>query len=124
MKGSGHEMSRRIFQRLWLAPLLLCVASGAWAQTSARMPCESILQYKQFDFWIGEWEVTAEGRKVGDSSIQRIVNGCVIYENYEQPDGYLGKSFNFFDANLGKWRQTWVDAGGNMSEFAGEYKDG
>ncbi|HEY9429857.1 MAG TPA: MBL fold metallo-hydrolase [Blastocatellia bacterium] len=117
-------MSRLIFQRLWLAPLLLCTASGAWAQTSARMPCETLPQYKQFDFWIGEWEVTAEGRKVADSSIQRIVNGCVIYENYTQPDGYLGKSFNFFDAHLGKWRQTWVDAGGNTSEFTGEYKDG
>jgi L-ascorbate metabolism protein UlaG (beta-lactamase superfamily) len=116
-------MSRHIFQRLWLAPLLLW-AAGAWAQTATRTPCESIPQYKQFDFWIGEWDVTAEGRKVADSSIQRIVGGCVIYENYEQPDGYLGKSFNFFDAHLGKWRQTWVDAGGNMSEFAGEYKDG
>jgi len=64
-------MSRCIFQRLWLAPLLLC-AAGAWAQTATRTPCESIPQYKQFDFWIGEWDVTAEGRKVGDSSIQRF----------------------------------------------------
>jgi len=70
------------------------------AQTATRTQCESIPQYKQFDFWVGEWEVTAEGRKVADSSIQRIVNGCVIYENYMQPDGYLGKSFNFFDSHL------------------------
>ncbi|HXG66643.1 MAG TPA: hypothetical protein VNO70_16200 [Blastocatellia bacterium] len=86
-------------------------------------PCKSLPQYKQFDFWVGEWDVTAQGQKVGASSIQRIVDDCIIYENYSQ-GGYSGKSFNFFDAHLGKWRQTWVDSAGNMSEFIGEYRDG
>ena len=61
--------------------------------------------------------------KVAESSIQRIIGGCVIYENYSQAGGYIGKSFNFYDSNLKKWRQTWVDATGNVSEFVGEFKD-
>jgi hypothetical protein len=109
----------------WLLLLVLSLQSQPASPAPLQAgPCASQPQYKQFDFWVGEWEVTSEGRKVGDSSIQRIVGGCIIYENYAQPDGYLGKSFNFFDAHLGKWRQTWVDAVGNMSEFVGEYKDG
>lgn len=87
-------------------------------------PCGNQIEYKQFDFWVGEWVVTSEGQQVATSSIQRIVNSCIIFENYLQADGYLGKSFNFFDAHLRKWRQTWVDARGFVSEFAGEYKDG
>ena len=35
-----------------------------------------------------------------------------------------GKSLNFYDASLHKWRQTWADSSGGVSEFAGEYKDG
>lgn len=66
----------------------------------------------------------SQGTKVAESSIQRIVGGCVIYENYSQADGYSGKSFNFYDSNLKKWRQTWVDVAGNVSEFAGEFKEG
>lgn len=87
-------------------------------------PCANQTEYKQFDFWVGEWIVTSEGQQVATSSIQRIVNSCIIFENYSQADGYLGKSFNFFDAHLHKWRQTWVDGTGFISEFAGEFKDG
>ena len=87
-------------------------------------PCANQTEYKQFDFWVGEWVVTSEGQQVATSSIQRIVNSCIIFENYSQADGYLGKSFNFFDAHLHKWRQTWVDGTGFVSEFAGEFKDG
>lgn len=87
-------------------------------------PCKFEHEYKQFDFWVGEWRVTAEGQKVATSSIQRIVDSCIILENYSQADGFVGKSFNFYDASLHKWRQTWVDGGARASEFVGEYKDG
>jgi tetratricopeptide (TPR) repeat protein len=87
-------------------------------------PCTSQPEYKQFDFWVGEWVVTSEGQQVATSSIQRIVNGCIIFENYAQSDGFTGKSFNFFDATLKKWRQTWVDGTARVSEFAGMFKDG
>ncbi|MBV9960375.1 MAG: tetratricopeptide repeat protein [Acidobacteria bacterium] len=87
-------------------------------------PCASQMEYQQFDFWVGEWVVTSEGQTVATSSIQRIVKSCIIFENYQQADGYLGKSFNFYDAHLHRWRQTWVDVRGFVSEFSGEFKDG
>ena len=91
----------------------------------AAAPCEAQPEHRQFDYWIGEWNVTTKDMKVAESSIQRIIGGCVIYENYSQTGGgYIGKSFNFYDSNLKKWRQTWVDATGNVSEFVGEFKDG
>lgn len=90
--------------------------------TSEVNPCEQT-ENRQFDFWVGEWDVTSGGRKIAESSIQLIIGSCVIYENYSDPSGYTGKSFNFYDATLKKWRQTWVDNGGNVSEFSGEYRD-
>ncbi len=87
-------------------------------------PCLTDAQHKQFDFWVGEWDVTASGQTIATSSIQRIIDSCVIFENYTQANGYNGKSLNFYDAVLGKWRQTWVDGTGTVGEFVGEYKDG
>ena len=86
-------------------------------------PCPVKPEYKQFDFWVGEWDVTDQGRKIATSSIQRIVGDCIIFENYFQLDDYTGKSFSFYDATLGKWRQTWVDSSGNVGEFLGEFKE-
>jgi len=119
----------------WACLLLLAgfAASPALAQTQVTQPpaaaaprispCPAKAEYKQFDFWTGEWDVTEKEEKIAVSRIERIVNSCIIFENYTQGDGYTGKSFNFYDATLGKWRQTWVDGFGNVSEFVGEYKD-
>jgi hypothetical protein len=86
-------------------------------------PCVFNQEHRQFDFWVGEWDVMNKDKKIATSSIQRIVSDCIIFENYSQQDGYTGKSFNFYDAALGKWRQTWVDRMGSVSEFVGEVKD-
>jgi hypothetical protein len=90
---------------------------------NAASPCASRPENGQLDFWVGEWDVTDKGRKIATSSIKRAVEGCIILENYSQADGFQGKSVNFYDAALGKWRQTWVDSLGNVSEFVGEYRD-
>ena len=88
-------------------------------------PCLYQAEHKQFDFWIGEWNVqNAQGQAVGTSRIERIESGCIILENWSDVQGGTGKSLNFYDANLHKWRQTWADNVGGVSEFSGEYKDG
>jgi hypothetical protein len=110
--------------------LIALVAIVVTAQSTAQKldlkagPCSEKPEHRQFDFWIGEWDVTTEGKKIANSSIQNILASCIIFENFFDPEGYHGKSVNFFDSTLGKWRQTWVDSMGNVSEFSGEYKDG
>lgn len=89
----------------------------------AANPCKYESKSREFDFWIGEWDVSAKGQKMATSSIQLILGSCVIFENYTN-GGYTGKSFNYFDSTTGKWHQTWVDAFGGSVEFTGEFKDG
>ncbi len=84
-------------------------------------PCKFTPEYKQFDFWVGEWTVkqTGSDQVVGASSIQKILEDCVVLENWTGGRGNTGKSFNIYDANTKKWEQYWVDSTGGRIFFSG-----
>lgn len=112
--------------------LLLFAVSSTLFHASAQnaKPC-SRSEFRQFDFWSGEWEAfDVKGGKAGDSKISVILDSCVILEEWtsaSQQQGltYTGKSFNSFNAANKQWQQTWVDNTGNTTEFLkGEGSDG
>lgn len=87
-------------------------------------PCKAKPEFRQFDFWIGEWlPKNVQGVTVGTSSIQLILSSCIILENWETPVS-AGKSFNLYDTRDGKWHQTWVDNRGLMTHYVGGLVDG
>jgi hypothetical protein len=76
--------------------LLVLTAHVAGAQQPAA-PCTAP-QHRQFDFWIGEWEVTgARGQRAGSNRIERILGGCALYESWEGASGSRGHSINAWD---------------------------
>jgi hypothetical protein len=86
---------------------------------AAANPCRAKPEYRQFDFWIGEWAPqNPQGVTVGTSSVQLILGSCVIFENWNT-QASSGKSFNLYDVRDGKWHQTWVDARGSMTSYVG-----
>lgn len=87
-------------------------------------PCLALPEYKQFDFWVGEWDVMVQNQIVGTNTVERTVSGCIILENWAATQGGTGKSFNYYDSNTGKWHQDWVGSGGGVLHLSGEYKDG
>lgn len=80
----------------------------------------------EFDFWIGDWDVSnVEGDKaVGRNRIEPILGGCVLQESWNGESGSAGTSLNFFDTQLGRWRQFWVWREGTTLELEGEFRDG
>ena len=100
--------------------LLLVVGYSVSAQSLApKSPCLTDPVYRQFDFWIGYWEVYGKnGKKAGDSRIEIILDSCIILENWTSANGgYAGKSFNTYNAVSRQWQQTWVDNRGGSTEF-------
>lgn len=85
-------------------------AASLEAARRSFFPCEAIAHARDFDFWIGEWEVyTAVGHNLaGHSRIERILNGCAIQENWAGSVGDSGKSFNWFNTVTQEWQQTWI----------------
>jgi hypothetical protein len=89
----------------------------------AEATCRSAPEFRQFDFWIGEWNVHANGKLAGTSSIQLILDDCVIFENYTGVKGYQGKSFNVYNPAIKKWQQLWVDNSGGVLQLTGSYSE-
>ena len=86
--------------------------------------CADEKKSHQFDFWIGEWEVTAGGKLAGMNSIQPILDGCVLQENWKGSGGSAGSSLNHFDPSTGQWHQFWVWRNGTILKLSGGFKDG
>ena len=81
---------------------------------------------RQFDFWLGEWDVSGTGTQavVAESSISVRDQGCVIMEEWRPLRGGHGHSINFYDPTDQKWHQTWGAASGTFARYAGSFADG
>ncbi len=91
----------------------------------AAMVCLNTAEYRQFDFWIGDWEVMdPANRQVGTNSVKLLEDGCIVEENWTSAGGGTGKSFNFYNPITHKWHQSYMDNQGSNWMMDGEYKDG
>ena len=97
-----------------LSIVCLAVAQGAAAQANGPPSCDSP-EHRQFDFWVGSWEVVdTAGKVLGHNRITRALNDCVIREEWTSAGGMKGESFNIYRRATGTWHQTWVDGAGTL----------
>lgn len=102
--------------------LILLIGNPVMA--TQKKPCTQP-EYRQFDFWIGDWVVkNNKGVVVGSNKIFPILNGCALSENWVSAKGNPGVSYNFYDAAEKKWHQTWVDSSGGALYLDGGLVDG
>ena len=98
------------------------------AFTLASQPCKADPRYRQFDFWIGDWDVRTTGLPpTGPAARNNITleeGSCIVQEHWTGLGGGTGQSYNLFDRSMGKWRQTWVDSNGGQHDYVGELTDG
>jgi len=100
------------------------VQSPTGQKTSAAAAC-SAAENRQFDFWIGKWDVvnSKDNTPAGSSLIESIYDGCTLRENWSER-GFSGGSLNTYNVADKRWHQTWTDSAGTWREFVGGLKDG
>jgi hypothetical protein len=121
----------QIYRLALIVAILTCLATARQNTLVPQpKPCSEPEQ-KQLDFWVGEWNLTWPGNTAGQTdhgtnSIRRILDGCIVQENFSGADAMhlRGQSVSIFDITAGKWKQTWVDNEGGYLDFVGEFKDG
>jgi hypothetical protein len=113
-------------------PLGLCLAVATLAAVPAARAASSFncaaSEYRQFDFWLGDWDtfevVGDTATSIARAHVDLIAGGCAVHELYEQTDGLIGDSILSFDPVRKAWQQTWVTNGGTLMVLSGAFKDG
>jgi hypothetical protein len=94
--------------RIWVVVCWGFVAPAlAFAQNAESC---SAAEHRQFDFWLGDWDVrNAAGELLGHNEIRRVAGGCALLESWRGARGNDGISINAYDGN--EWTQRWAGAG-------------
>lgn len=106
------------------AVLLIVLSASAQTTSNVVSPRCSSPQHRQFDFWLGEWEVKQGGKTAGRNTIRSILDGCAISEEWSGTGGFKGNSLNFYNADTKRWHQTWIDSQGQSLALEGELEAG
>ena len=106
------------------AALLVALTAAAQTPSNVAAPRCSSAEYRQFDFWLGEWDVTQGDKTAGHNSIRSILNGCAISEEWSGTRGFKGNSLNFYNADTKRWHQTWIDSQGQSLALSGQFEAG
>jgi len=113
----------RIVSSALLSAMLFGAPASGFTQSAPKAPC-SDAAYRQLDFWVGSWNLwfdqgEGKARGIAHNTITKDALGqCVITENFTM-DTYKGTSISIFHNKIDKWRQTWVDNGGNYFDLVG-----
>ena len=76
--------------------VFLFMAGAASARDSSNSAACSGAEHRQFDFFLGDWygfETDKPEVKIARNRVTRILEGCVVLEDYRGMDGSHGESF-------------------------------
>jgi ketosteroid isomerase-like protein len=124
-KRMSRACRRSLCTALFLVSVYATVPTYA-ADSVKPAPCSSS-EYRQFDFWIGDWDVFDSdhpAKQVARVHVDRILDGCVLREDYQDVEGHKGQSFSIYDAARKSWHQSWVTNRGQVLQLDGGLQGG
>lgn len=84
------------------------------------------LKRREFDFWLGDWDLRWAPDGVGRNRISAVLDGRVILEEFDGAPsiGFRGMSVSTVSPETGDWHQAWVDSQGSYLDFRGGFGSG
>jgi hypothetical protein len=109
--------------------LIMCgAAPGSVLAAQAQNPAACTApQYRQFDFWKGDWDafdVDNPTIVVARTRVTSLLNGCALLERYDGTNGTSGESFSIYDTSRKVWHQSWVTNRGQLLVIEGNVHAG
>jgi hypothetical protein len=82
--------------------------------------CKDRPEFRQLDFWLGDWEVFNKDQKLSDTRVEHILNGCALAETWQPVEaGHAGRGLSTYDPLTQKWEYFWVADNAYMSHWTG-----
>ena len=119
MKEKILSLSLKINMQKILFFLSLVIGMQLTAQNNNQPSC-ALPEAAQFNFWLGDWNLTYGDTMHATNHVEKIMDGCTVQENFVDPHGnYMGKSWSVYNKNYKIWQQTWVDNQGGYITLTG-----
>ena len=111
----------------WLSLAVLatsfCTAPPAFAAET--QGCASATESRQFDFWLGDWNVTYPGATIPSSSqVSLDLGQCLLVESWHGGKGHSGKNMFAYSSDDKKWHGMFADNQGRVHVFEGKVSSG
>jgi hypothetical protein len=105
---------------------LMMIATLCFPNTILAQEDKKPVNYsRQFDFWIGNWNVYTGENLVGKNTVVFLQNKHIIQENWvSEKENFTGTSYSFYNAKTKKWHQVWIDKNGSNLLLTGEFANG
>ena len=113
--------------RVLLSVSATVVVALATGRAMAGSPGCKAPEYRQLDFWLGNWKAydnDGKGPYVARDEVTALLGDCVILEKYRQNDGLDGNGVTIYDASRNLWHQTWVTNSGQLLILEGRFSRG
>jgi hypothetical protein len=132
-KGERRLTNVAMLKSLSFLTVFLATEAALWAAspapstspTPSPSPACIAPEFRQFDFWLGKWNVTdSQGKPAGTSEISHASEGCAIREQWTSARGTTGMSINYYDSADHQWHQDWVGGNGTILHLRGGLKSG
>jgi tetratricopeptide (TPR) repeat protein len=86
-------------------------------------PCESRVESRQLDYWVGTWEQrSSAGAVVGETEYRAALSGCALVEHTTNPPLYSAVAFHYFNTERGAWVQHYLDSAGKDLWYTGDVR--
>lgn len=117
-------------QRVWLF-YAVSLLFGVGLKDAAANPAPAAPipdECHQFDFWLGEWDVTSpDGQHQGTNKIESVAGSRALSEQWAgnpAAGNGSGRSLTAWNSEKKAWQQFWIGSDGGVLELAGGLRGG
>ncbi|HEV7180227.1 MAG TPA: hypothetical protein VGN11_10150 [Candidatus Baltobacteraceae bacterium] len=104
--------------RLFVFGICAAVALSTAVASAANAGC-SAPQYRQYDFFVGNWIVTRkDGKQFATDQVSKAYGGCVVWEQWHGSSSH-GAGYSGYDAVRKVWVQSFMDDQGSVYTMEG-----
>ena len=106
--------------------LLLILAFLMSTSAQAQQPNCTTPEFRQFDFWLGEWEMRdrASGTVLGRAKVEKLSNGCMMREEWISSGGASGSNLSSYHAPEKGWQMASAFANAPLLISQGQFSNG
>ena len=108
--------ARSVFKTVFLGmSIALALTVNGVSQTNA---CATNPENRQFDYWLGDWKIGAEGSGGNaHSTVSLSLDKCLVIENWDGGRGHSGQNIFGYSADDNSWYGFFADNEGRVHVF-------